>query len=96
MNFVNKLNNTVELFNKLDRAIISETSYSILKERLINISDDLSNYKDVDTDSIRFQDIQNNDIKTKIENVLNRINQIELNVKNKLIITEKYSSYLNS
>ena len=93
MNFVEKLNNTHELLNKLDDVIIKNTGKEVLKNQLFYISEDLEKYKDLDEIENK---IENNITKSKINDVLNRINEIENNVKNKLIITEKYNSYLNS
>ena len=93
MNFLNKLYNTYELLNKLDDVIIKSSSKTVLKNQLMLISEDLVKYKDLDKKMNKFD---NDQIKSKITNVLNRINEIEVNVKNKLIITEKYNSYLNS
>ena len=93
MNFVEKLNNTHELLNKLDDVIIKNTGKEVLKNQLFYISEDLAKYKDLDEIENKFE---NNVTKSKINDVLNRINEIEINVKNKLIITEKYNSYLNS
>tara|TARA_B100000963_G_scaffold322511_1_gene306614 strand:- start:39 stop:320 length:282 start_codon:yes stop_codon:yes gene_type:complete len=93
MNFLKKLNNTHELLNKLDDVIIKNTGKDVLKNQLLNISEDLAKYKDLDENETKFE---SNDTKLKITDVLKRINEIEINVKNKLIITEKYNSYLNS
>ena len=93
MNFLKKLNNTHELLNKLDDVIIKNTGKDVLKNQLLNISEDLAKYKDLDENETKFE---SNDTKSKITDVLKRINEIEINVKNKLIITEKYNSYLNS
>ena len=93
MNFINKLNNTYELLNKLDNVLIRDTESDLVKSQLLSVSEDLARYKDLDEKDIKFE---NNGIKSKITDVLNRINEIEINVKNKLIITEKYNSYLYS
>ena len=93
MNFLKKLDNTHELLNKLDDVIIKNTGKDVLKNQLLNISEDLAKYKDLDENETKFE---SNDTKLKITDVLKRINEIEINVKNKLIITEKYNSYLNS
>ena len=57
------------------------------------MSEDLSSYKDIDTKNIKFE---NENVKSKITDVLKKIDDIEINVKNKLTLTEKYNSYLNS
>ena len=93
MNFIEKLNNTHELLNKLDDVITKNTGKEVLKNQLFYISEDLAKYKDLDEIENK---IENNITKSKINDVLNRINEIENNVKNKLIITEKYNSYLSS
>ena len=93
MSFLNNLNNTYELLKKLDYIIMKDNNSSLLKDYLLSVSDDLARYKDIDAKNIKFQ---NDEIKSKIADVLNRINEIELHVKNKLIITQKYNSYLNS
>ena len=93
MNFVNKLNNTYELLNKLDEVIIKDNLKNDVKTKLLSVSDDLASYKDLDEKNTN---LKNNEIKSKITDVLNKINEIEIIVKNKLIITKKYNSYLNS
>ena len=93
MNFVNKLNNTYELLNKLDEVIIKDNLKNDVKTKLLSVSDDLASYKDLDEKNIN---LKNSEIKSKINDVLNKINEIEIIVKNKLIITKKYNSYLNS
>ncbi len=92
MNFLNRLNDTYELLNKLDDIINKNTDYGQLKEQLLNVSEDLSRYKDVDVQNIKFE---KENVKSKITDVLKRINDIEIDVKNKLTLTEKYNSYLN-
>ncbi len=93
MNFVNKLNNTYELLNKLDEVIIKDDLKNDVKTKLLSVSEDLASYKDLDEKNTN---LKNNEIKSKITDVLNKINEIEIIVKNKLIITKKYNSYLNS
>ena len=93
MNFINKLNNTHELLNKLDEVIIKNTGKDLLKTQLLSISEDLAKYKELNEKKTKFE---NYNAISKITDVLNRINEIEINVKNKLIITKKYNSYLNS
>ena len=93
MNFVNKLNNTYELLNKLDEVIIKDNLKNDVKTKLLSVSDDLASYKDLDEKNTN---LKNNEIKSKITEVLNKINEIEIIVKNKLIITKKYNSFLNS
>jgi len=93
MSFLKKLNDTYELLNKLDDIINKKTDNGLLKKQLLCVSEDLSRYKDIDAKNIKFE---NENVKSKITDVLKRINDIEINVKNKLILTEKYNSYLNS
>ena len=93
MSFIKKLNDTYELLDRLDNMIIKDTAKDILKKQLLSVSRDLEKYKDINDKNIEFE---NDHIKPKIQDVLNRINEIETNVKNKLIITEKYNAYLNS
>ena len=93
MNFLDTLNITHELLNKLDDVITKNNGKDVLKNQLLCISEDLAKYKDLDEKKTE----SDNDItKLKINDVLNRIKEIEINVKNKLMITEKYNSYLNS
>ena len=93
MSFLNKLNDTYELLNKLDDIINKNSNNGLLKKQLLCLSEDLSKYKDVDVKNIK---IEKENIKSKITDVLKKINDIEIDVKNKLTLTEKYNSYLNS
>ena len=93
MSFFNKLNDTYELLNKLDDIINKNTDNGFLKKQLLCLSENLSRYKDIDVKNIKFE---KEIIESKITDVLKRINDIEINVKNKLTLTEKYNSYLNS
>ena len=93
MSFLNNLKNTYELLNKLDIIIMKDSDNNLLKKQLLSVTEDLARYKDIDAKNIEFD---KDEIKSKIIDVLDRINDIEINVKNKLILTEKYNSYLNS
>ena len=93
MSFINNLNNTFDLLNKLDNVIMKEVDNNLVKKQLLSVTEDLARYKDIDAKNIEFD---KDEIKSKIIDVLDRINDIEINVKNKLILTEKYNSYLNS
>ena len=93
MSFLKKLNDTYELLNKLDDIINKNTDKGLLKKQLLCVSEDLSRYKEVDAYNVKFE---KESVKVKITDVLERINDIEIDVKNKLTLTEKYNSYLNS
>lgn len=93
MSFFKKLNDTYELFNKLDDIINKNSDNGLLKKQLLCLTEDLSKYKDVDVKNIK---IEKENVKSKITDVLKKINNIEIDVKNKLTLTEKYNSYLNS
>mgnify|MGYP001176189910 FL=1 len=93
MSFLKNLNDTYELLNKLDKVIMKNNDNNLVKKQLLSVTEDLARYKDIDAKNIKFD---KDEIKSKIIDVLNRINEIETNVKNKLILSEKYNSYLNS
>ena len=93
MNFTNKLNDTLTSLDKLDNLITNDNDKGQLKEHLLSLSDDLVKYKDIHEKNTIFDSL---DIKSNIQDVLNRINEIETSVINKLNITQKYNSYLNS
>tara|TARA_A100001234_G_C12476362_1_gene321541 strand:+ start:140 stop:421 length:282 start_codon:yes stop_codon:yes gene_type:complete len=93
MNFTNKLNDTLTSLDKLDNLITNDNDKGQLKEHLLSLSDDLAKYKDIHEKNTIFD---GDDIKSNIQDVLKKINEIEISVRNKLIITEKYNSYLNS
>ena len=93
MSFINNLNNTFDLLNKLDKIIMIDADNDLVRKQLLSVTEDLASYKDINTKNIKFD---KDEIKSKIIDVLNSINDIETNVKNKLTLTEKYNSYLNS
>ena len=93
MSFLINLDETYELLNRLDDAMMKNVDNNLIKQQLLSVTEDLARYKDIDAKNIKFD---KDEIKTKIIDILNRINSIEINVKNKLILTEKYNSYLNS
>ena len=93
MTFINNLNNTDGLLNKFDNIIINGTDNNLVKKHLLSITEDLVRYKNIDAKNIKFE---NSEVKSKIIDVLKKIKDIEINVKNKLILTEKYNSYLNT
>ena len=93
MNFTNKLNDTLTSLDKLDNLITNDNNKAQLKKHLLSLSDDLAKYKDIHEKNTIFD---GDDIKSNIQDVLKKINEIEISVRNKLIITEKYNSYLNS
>ena len=93
MNFTNKLNDTLTSLDKLDNLITNDNDKGQLRKHLLSMSDDLAKYRDIHEKNAIFDSV---DIKSNIQDVLKRINEIEISVRNKLIITEKYNSYLNS
>ena len=48
MSFINKLDETNEVFNKLDELILSKSDKDNLKKHLLSISEDLAKYKEID------------------------------------------------
>ena len=93
MNFINKLNDTLTSLDKLDKLIINYNDKLQLKKHLLSVSDDLAKYKNMHEKNTI---LDNDEIKLKIQDVLTRIHEIEVSVRNKLVLTKKYNSYLNS
>ena len=93
MSFLNNLNETYELLKKLDDVMMKKVDNNLIKQQLLSVTEDLARYKDIDAENIKFD---KDEIKSKIIDILNRINNLDIHVKNKLILTEKYNSYLNS
>ena len=93
MNFTNKLNDTLTSLDKLDKLIINYNDKLQLKKHLLSVSDDLAKYKNMHEKNTI---LGNDEIKLKIRDILRRINEIEISVRNKLVLTKKYNSYLNS
>ena len=89
----NKLNDTYALLDKLEKLIIYNNDKSQLKKHLLSVSDDLAKYKDMHE---KYIISDKDEIKSKIQDVLRKIKEIEISVRNKLVLTEKYNSYLNS
>ena len=89
----NKLDETKELLNKLDGIIYKKQGYDELKNQISNITDNLSSYKELSEKKI---DFQSDEAKQKIEKILTLISQLEKLVNNKLLISKKYSIFLNS
>ena len=93
MSFVNKLNDTYELLSKFDDIIMKDNDNDIIRKKLLSVSEDLAEYKDLDKTKINFQ---SDEIQLKINDILNRVDEIETNIRNKLIIAQKYSVHINS
>tara|TARA_Y100000589_G_C26860163_1_gene509615 strand:+ start:294 stop:575 length:282 start_codon:yes stop_codon:yes gene_type:complete len=92
MSFLKNLNETYELLDKLDVVMVKNVDDNLIKQQLLSVTENLARYKDIDAENIKFD---KDEIKSTIIDILNRIKNIEIKVKNKLILTEKYNSYLN-
>ena len=92
MSFLKNLNETYELLDKLDVVMVKNVDDNLIKQQLLSVTENLARYKDIDAENIKFD---KDEIKSTILDILNRIKNIEIKVKNKLILTEKYNSYLN-
>ena len=92
MSFLKNLNETYELLDKLDVVMVKNVDDNLIKQQLLSVTENLARYKDIDAKNIKFD---KDEIKSTIIDILNRIKNIEIKVKNKLILTEKYNSYLN-
>ena len=55
VNFFKKLNDTYELFDKLDDIINKNSDNGLLKKQLLCLTEDLSKYKDVDVKNIKIE-----------------------------------------
>ena len=48
MSFLNNLNETCELLNKLDDVMMKNVDNNLIKQQLLSLTEDLARYKDID------------------------------------------------
>ena len=53
MSFLNNLNDTYELLNKLDDVIMKNVDNNLVKKQLLSVTEDLARYKDIDAKNTR-------------------------------------------
>lgn len=92
MNFENNFKDTSNILDSVEKNLNSQPDYKIISNLMSDLNKNLSEYRYF-VNNQNGNELQLN--KNNIKNFLMRIKDLENIIKSKLLITKKYSEYLN-
>ena len=92
MRFENNFKNTYNILDKVEKNLKSHPNYKIISNLMSELNKNLAEYKFF-LENQNGKELQLH--KNNLENFLKRIKDLENIIKSKLLITKKYSEYLN-
>lgn len=92
MRFENNFKNTSNILDKVEKNLKSHSNYKIISNLMSELNKNLAEYKFF-LENQNGKELQLH--KNNLENFLMRIKDLENIIKSKLLITKKYSEYLN-